>query len=234
MVHSQTTNAHCRLTAHSSWGAGGMTKPSAGVRSSSSSETPGGGVKWKRWRREVKKRKSSIFARLSPRHALRPERAKRFRCLESGRVLECYSSLKVKVTCRKGQEGISLDEFTLLAEEMMRVESSGALPFVLIIQNRSKKRNHSSSLPKDTCQYFKTKLFTLYLKCKNDFTFLMKYPWKVTSRLVLWGIDMGTMLASLCTSWMTASEYGRFLRSSTRTWRPPTTLASSSWTLSAK
>ena len=62
---------------------------------------------------------------------------------------------------------------------------------------------------------------------------LIKYPLKVTSRLVLCGRDMGTMLASLCVSWMTASAYGRFLRSSTRTSRLPITLVSSSWTWSA-
>ena len=67
---------HCRLTAHSSWGEGLRTKPTAGVRSRSSSVTPGGGVKRKRWRRVVKKRKSSILARLSPRHTLRPVRTK--------------------------------------------------------------------------------------------------------------------------------------------------------------
>ena len=66
------------LTAHSWWGEGLRVKPTAGVRSSCSSVTPGGGVNLKRWRREVKKRKSSILARPSPRHARRPWRQYRY------------------------------------------------------------------------------------------------------------------------------------------------------------
>lgn len=62
-----------RLTAHSLWREGFNVKPTAGVRSSCSSDTPGGGVKRKCCCKEVKKRKSSILARLSPRHTLRPE-----------------------------------------------------------------------------------------------------------------------------------------------------------------
>lgn len=65
------------------------------------------------------------------------------------------------------------------------------------------------------------------------FTFLMKYPWKVTS----WEAQCngeGTVFAILCTSWMTASVYGRFFLSCTRTWRPPTTLLNSSWTWSVR
>ncbi|KAA8585118.1 hypothetical protein FQN60_003812 [Etheostoma spectabile] len=50
------------------------------------------------WRRAVKKRKSSILARLSPRHTLRPENEK------------------------KGHEGVSPDKFTLLIQEVGRVE----------------------------------------------------------------------------------------------------------------
>lgn len=64
--------------AHSLWGTGLRVKPTAGVRSSSSSVTPGGGVKRNCCRRDVKKRKISILARLSPRHILRPERTERF------------------------------------------------------------------------------------------------------------------------------------------------------------
>lgn len=63
---------HWRLTAHRSKGCGLRVNPTTGVISSSSSVTPGGGVKRKRWRRKLKKRKSSILAKLSPRHALRP------------------------------------------------------------------------------------------------------------------------------------------------------------------
>lgn len=65
-------------------------------------------------------------------------------------------------------------------------------------------------------------------------TFLMKWPWKVTSWLVLCGTDKGTMLASLCVSWMTASVKGRFFLSSTCTWRLPITLLSSSRTWSGR
>ncbi len=48
-------------------------KPTTGLRSRSSLETPGGGLKWKCWRREVKNWKSSILAKLSPIQTLRPE-----------------------------------------------------------------------------------------------------------------------------------------------------------------
>lgn len=142
---------HWRLTAHSTWGEGLRVKPTAGVRSSSSSVTPGGGVKRKCWRRDAKKRKSSIFARLSPRHTLRPARAtssrshacssvNEFLPMRNKRLIEsCY-------TCRKGHEGVSLGEFTLLIQEVGRVESVWALPFVLIMQDRGKKRKHSGSL----------------------------------------------------------------------------------------
>lgn len=62
----------------------------------------------------------------------------------------------------------------------------------------------------------------------------MKWPWKVTSWVVLWGRDKGAMLASLCVSWMTALVNGRFFLSSTCTWRLPITLLSSSWTWSRR
>lgn len=66
-----------RETAHSSWGEGLRVKPTRGVRSRSSSETPGGGVKQKRCMIVVKKMKSSILARPSPRQILRPVRLKK-------------------------------------------------------------------------------------------------------------------------------------------------------------
>lgn len=65
-------------------------------------------------------------------------------------------------------------------------------------------------------------------------TFSMKKPCKVTSWVVLWGSAMGTMLASLWVSWMTASVKGRLFLSSTWTWRDPITLLSSSWTWSSR
>lgn len=54
----------------------------------------------------------------------------------------------------------------------------------------------------------------------------------MTSRLVLCGMAIGLMLHSLCDSWMTASVNGRSFLSSPRTWRLPTTLVNSSWTMS--
>lgn len=65
------------------------------------------------------------------------------------------------------------------------------------------------------------------------FTFLMKKPWKMTSREVQCAV-LGTTLITLCTSWMTALEYGRLFLSATRTWRLPTTLLNSSWTWSLR
>lgn len=72
------SSRYWRGMAHSLWGTGLRVKPTAGVRSSSSSVTPGGGVKRNRCKRDVKKRKISILARPSPRHILRPERTERF------------------------------------------------------------------------------------------------------------------------------------------------------------
>lgn len=63
---------HLRRTAHNFCGRGERVKPTTGVKSNSSSETPGGEVKRKCWRRAVKNKNSSILARLSPGHALRP------------------------------------------------------------------------------------------------------------------------------------------------------------------
>ncbi len=49
-------------------------------------------------------------------------------------------------TCREGHESISPDKFTLLIQEVGRVESVWAFPFALIIQDRSKKRKHCGPL----------------------------------------------------------------------------------------
>lgn len=64
--------AHIQETAHSLWAEGLRVRPTRGVRSKSSSETPGGGEKRKCCRRVVKKMKSSILAKDSPRQILRP------------------------------------------------------------------------------------------------------------------------------------------------------------------
>ena len=45
------------------------------------------------------------------------------------------SNLQKTVTCRKWHEGISLDKFTVLIQEVGRVEGVWGLPFTLIIQN---------------------------------------------------------------------------------------------------
>ena len=62
----------------------------------------------------------------------------------------------------------------------------------------------------------------------------MKWPWKVTSWVVLWGSAIGARLTTLCISWMTALVKGRFFLSSMCTWRLPTTLLSSSRTWSGR
>jgi len=66
------------------------------------------------------------------------------------------------------------------------------------------------------------------------FTFFIKKPWKVTSVDVMWGREMGRILANLWVSWMTASLKGRLSLSSALTWRLPTTLLSSAWTWSGR
>ncbi len=65
-------------------------------------------------------------------------------------------------------------------------------------------------------------------------TFLMRWPCKVTSWVVLCGIAKGAMLATLSVSWMTALVKGRFFLSSTCSWRLPVTLLISSWTWSGR
>lgn len=141
--------------AQSLWGEGLRVKPNAGVRSSSSSPTPGGGVKRNCWRRDVKNWKISILARPSPRHILRPGGRGSFEELKtSGSILTISSVILKGCTCRKGHEGVSLDEFTILIQEVGGVEGVRGLPLVLVIQDRGQKRKHSSPLNPETREQF--------------------------------------------------------------------------------
>lgn len=108
---------------------------------------PGTGEKVKRWRRDVKKRNSSILARCSPKHTRLP-----------GGYREADSSLMIRVpvmnyvgsyqldgqhcrksteqTCWEWQEGVSPAELALRIQEMLRTEGVWSLPLVLIKQRR--------------------------------------------------------------------------------------------------
>jgi len=135
------------LRAHRVWGLGPKVNPGNGVRSSSSSVTPGGGVKRKRWRREVKKRKSSILARPSPGHTLWPEIQTCSRNEKTAEDTFIISEILFLLnnhdeqTCREYHEGISVDKLSLFIQEVGRVEWEWILPFVLIMQDRREQRN---------------------------------------------------------------------------------------------
>lgn len=74
VLHTHEPHVHRQETAHSLWGEGFRVRPTRGVRWRWSSETPGGGQKRKCCSRVLKKMKSSILARPSPRQTLRPVR----------------------------------------------------------------------------------------------------------------------------------------------------------------
>lgn len=216
-----------RLMAHSSWGKGFRVMPMTGVRSRSSSDTPGAGLKWKRWRREVKKRKSSIFAKPSPRQILRP--ATRRSGISSNGTLQGDVEMWTYLQRRAWRH--LFWQIYPLHPGSGRGWKCAASPI---------RSHHSGQKWGQGWQSSPMGRYNLWRKTrqhkartlKRVRTFSMKYPLKVVSRLVLWGRLKGTMLASLWVSWMTASMYGRFFLSSTRTWRFPTTLLSSSWTRS--
>lgn len=103
----------------------------------------------------MKKRKISILARPSPRHILRPKGRGGFEELKnSGRILTRSSVIPKMCTCRKGHEGLSLDEFTILVQEVGGVEVVRGLPLVLVIQDRGQKRKHSSPLNPERREHF--------------------------------------------------------------------------------
>lgn len=149
------SSLYWRGMAQSLWGEGLRVKPNAGVRSSSSSPTPGGGVKRNCWRRDVKKRKISILARPSPRHTLRPAGRGSFeQPKNSGSILTSLSVILKMCTCRKRHEGVSLDEFTILIQKVGGVEGVRGFPLVLVIQDRGQKRKHSSPLNPESREHF--------------------------------------------------------------------------------
>lgn len=49
-------------------------------------------------------------------------------------------------TCRERHEGVSLEEFALFVQKMRGVKGARTLPFTLIIQDGSEKRQDSGSL----------------------------------------------------------------------------------------
>lgn len=115
-----------------------------GVRSTSSSETPGGGVKRKCCRRVAKNMKSSALAKVAPGHNLRPER-------DSSSDNVCKFTIQLKLplsseTCRKCHEGITLQEVSIFVQEVGRMKALWFLPFILIMEDRCQERKHHGSL----------------------------------------------------------------------------------------
>lgn len=138
---------HTRGTAHSWCGKGVWFMPIAGATSSSSGETPALGVKLKCCRRVVMKMKSSILARLSPGHALRPAREyiKLQVSCQEGRILTKQSFL-LSQTCGKRHEGISLDKLPIFIQEVGGMKGVWTLPLSVITQDGWQERIHCGPL----------------------------------------------------------------------------------------
>ncbi|PWA27424.1 hypothetical protein CCH79_00000641, partial [Gambusia affinis] len=99
--------------------------PPRGVRSRSSSLTPGAGVKRKCCSRVVKKMNSSILAKLSPRQILRPE----------GEFKTKTQIPEPRHTGRKRQEGVTLYKFAIFVQKVSRVKAVGFLPLTGVMKD---------------------------------------------------------------------------------------------------
>lgn len=167
--------------------------------------------------------KSSIRARPSPRHTRGPKtQNKNLPSFTPGLKVGAFSARYPRWptdgaaaarprTCRKGHEGLWFNKLSLVVEEVLRVEVVWKFPLSLFLQNRSQmwdderslgKRTHVQpvSLPASPISALSQHahqgqaVLTLGIEC----------PMTSVSLVQQWKTLRGTVLATLCTSWITA------------------------------
>lgn len=139
------------------------------------------------------------------------------------------------LTGREREEGCTLPKLPLVIQKVSWIESVWRLPLILVKQYRGQIGNDGNSLvienvSVNSYRCREKSVFNFHIR---EITLGMLYPSSWMALFVMWGRLSGAMLPNLWISWMTASVYGRLMRSSIVSGLDcPTTLSISAWTFS--